>query len=120
MKPLRVCSVSGCPEVANGSGMCPPHRAKQRREADRRVGRVRGSQWTKIRRQVLQSWPWCACTGCKYCEQFAVHRVPAEEVDHKIPLREGGHPTALSNLQGLCHECHLVKTKEEHSRVWED
>jgi len=38
------------------------------------------------------------------------------EVDHIIPLSAGGHPTSRVNLQGICHECHDVKTRDEYQR----
>lgn len=45
---------------------------------------------------------------CKraYCED------PATDVDHIIPLWCGGS-NLDTNLEGLCHPCHLQKTKSE-------
>jgi HNH endonuclease len=40
-------------------------------------------------------------------------RRPSTEVDHVIPLYEGGHPTDPANLIGVCHECHRAKSTEE-------
>ncbi len=33
-------------------------------------------------------------------------------IDHKIPISLGGRPTALSNLQILCLDCHRQKDVE--------
>lgn len=55
--------------------------------------RVRGSAWARIRNQVLVRDAY-TCQGCG--------RVSADnEVDHIKPLEQGGHPTALTNLQTL-------------------
>lgn len=37
------------------------------------------------------------------------------EWDHIVPLSEGGADHE-SNLQGLCHSCHVEKTAEEQRR----
>jgi len=36
------------------------------------------------------------------------------EVDHITPLEDGGEAYALSNLQALCRECHIAKTRAEN------
>jgi 5-methylcytosine-specific restriction endonuclease McrA len=41
----------------------------------------------------------------------------AEEVDHVIPLAQGGPEFALSNLQGLCAVCHSLKSAREAKGV---
>lgn len=70
--------------------------------------RVRGSAWARIRNQVLVRDAYI-CQGCG--------RVSADnEVDHIKPLEQGGHPTALTNLQTLCKGpdgCHTKKTARE-------
>ena len=73
--------------------------------------RVRGGTWARIRNQVLVRDAY-TCQGCG--------RVSADnEVDHIMPLEQGGHPTALSNLQTLCKGpdgCHAKKTAREAGR----
>jgi 5-methylcytosine-specific restriction protein A len=39
----------------------------------------------------------------------------AEELDHIIPLSDGGDDTE-DNYQGLCKPCHKAKTKQENKR----
>lgn len=72
--------------------------------------RVRGSAWARIRNQVLVRDAY-TCQGCG--------RVSADnEVDHIKPLEQGGHPTALTNLQTLCKGpdgCHTKKTARENA-----
>jgi len=38
----------------------------------------------------------------------------AVEIDHIVPLSEGGAPLDRENLQGLCREHHREKTRAEH------
>lgn len=119
MKPARVCNVPGCPLIVeNSNGKCPKHSRLAKRAADKRTGRVRGSRWTALRKTVLLANPFCACNGCEKCTPLPTFkkpcRLPATEVDHILPLSHGGHPTARYNLQGLCHDCHEVKTRNEY------
>ena len=39
------------------------------------------------------------------------------EVDHVIPLDKGGDPWDLANLQALCRDCHIKKTRRENRRT---
>ena len=78
-------------------------------DADRR--RVyNSSRWrnieqpAKLRRDPL-------CQRCKYLGLV----VEATDVDHWIPLAQGGEPYADSNLVSLCHSCHAMKTACERS-----
>lgn len=126
MKPARICNVPTCPEIVeNSNGKCSKHHRLAKRAADKRTGRVRGSRWTQLRRTVLQNKPFCNCRDCDNSSHVTLDgktrcREPATEVDHIIPLSHGGHPTALTNLQGLCHACHEHKTRREyHGKVIE-
>jgi len=69
--------------------------------------RIRGHQWMGIRREVLLR------DGYK-CQQCGIVRMD-NEVDHTIPLEQGGS-NELHNLQTLCGGptgCHTAKTKRE-------
>jgi len=69
--------------------------------------RTRGERWTKMRALYLQQYPLC-----EHCD--AAGRITlAEEVDHILPLSQGG-TDAFENLQGLCKPCHAAKTADEH------
>jgi endogenous inhibitor of DNA gyrase (YacG/DUF329 family) len=48
---------------------------------------------------------------CTTCSKEVDHL----EQDHTIPLCEGGRHH-IDNLQWLCHDCHVAKTKEEQRR----
>ena len=39
------------------------------------------------------------------------------EVDHIAPLKAGGAPYDLDNLQALCRRCHIQKTAVENKRA---
>jgi 5-methylcytosine-specific restriction protein A len=71
--------------------------------------RIRGKGLQTIRRRVLSSRPLCV-----KCEARGIVR-PATEVDHIVPLSEGGleHDT---NRQPLCADCHAEKTAGEARR----
>lgn len=40
--------------------------------------------------------------------------VSAKEVDHIIPMEQGGELIDNSNLMSLCKRCHVIKTAEEN------
>lgn len=48
---------------------------------------------------------------CQICGCVVDHG----EVDHRVPLAEGGSDDAM-NLQWLCVECHRAKTDRENAR----
>jgi 5-methylcytosine-specific restriction protein A len=70
---------------------------------------VRGRKLTERNRGFLTLHPLCELCA-------ADDRVTAAtECDHKIALADGGVDDE-SNLQGLCHGCHVVKTTAERAR----
>lgn len=70
------------------------------REYDRRRGtaaqRGYGTDWRKLRREILRRDPVCRMQGCSR---------QSSHVDHIVPRRKGGTDDP-SNLQGLCGSCH--------------
>lgn len=107
-KPGRPCRAPGCPAVVRDGAWCPAHQQlsvtpDERPSASRRGYDVR---WRKIRRMVLREEPLCV-----ECEK-AGRVTAANEVDHIIPLRQGG-THERSNLQPLCKSCHSKKTNRE-------
>ena len=64
----------------------------------------------RLRRAVLREQPRCQLR-LKGCTTWST------EVDHIVPLFEGGDPWRWENLQGVCHECHSQKSSEERRRT---
>ena len=62
----------------------------------------RQAAWRKLRLIKLDNDPLCEKCG-----------KPAEEVDHKIPVANGGSMYDYDNLQSMCKTCHSKKTNEE-------
>lgn len=68
--------------------------------------RIRGRAWMNTRAKWLSAHPLCIM-----CEQRG-RVTAATEVDHVIPLVEGGKDDD-SNYQSLCYAHHKDKTSEE-------
>ena len=113
---LKQCSQPGCRELTNG-GRCNAHRRQDRkpfeiigRERGTTTERGYGASWRKIRDQVLAEEPCCRICAAKGMT------TASEEVDHVMPKSKGG-TDARANLQGVCNECHKLKTAREDSSV---
>lgn len=103
-----VCCWAGCNAYSHGR-YCEKHKQEydQRRwkqANERRPGNTKayGKKWRKLRGLVLHRNPLCKSCGA-----------PAKEVDHIIPLKDGG-TNQMSNLQALCKSCHSRKTGREN------
>ena len=71
------------------------------------VGRIPRKQWAKLRRLALDRDGW----RCRQCGK------PGRlEVDHIMPLSQGGAALDLDGLQTLCRDCHLAKSSVERNR----
>ena len=92
--PSRLCLTGGCPRAATHRGRCRIH-AKARVYSDKR--------WKLVRKRRLYLNPLCQECGV----------LPAEHVDHRLPVSLGGAPFALENTQALCAACHSAKSHEE-------
>ena len=64
----------------------------------------RSGRWRMLRRAVLSREG-----TCRVCS-----RRPATELDHVVPLRWGGDPFEMDNVQPVCGRCHMAKTALEH------
>lgn len=74
--------------------------------------RTRGSTWMKTRHRILtRDNGLCRCEECRASGRILI----AHEVDHVIPLHEGG-ADADHNLAAINSECHKRKSAEEASR----
>ena len=76
---------------------------------DRRSRQERGygARWDKLRKLAMGRDDWL----CQPCKREG-KATPAREVDHIIPKSQGGTDD-LSNLQGICPDCHKAKTAQE-------
>jgi 5-methylcytosine-specific restriction protein A len=59
-------------------------------------------RWKLARRRQLFEDPLCNECG-----------MMATDVDHIVPINQGGDTWASSNLQSLCHACHSAKSARE-------
>lgn len=73
------------------------------------IKKIRMSRYYRdtVRTQQLLDFPIC-----KKCEEKDILK-EAVQVDHIIPLEEGGEPYDPSNLQSLCFRCHVLKSASE-------
>ena len=112
MTPIRLCLEPRCPREATGKGRCDEHRKPIERERSRARraatnGVYKRKKWELTRRAVLARDPIC-----KVCDAAL-----STEVDHIVPLAQGGEPYRLDGLQGICSPCHWRKTGAENAGV---
>jgi 5-methylcytosine-specific restriction protein A len=100
----RPCAEPGCDQLVT-KGRCPKHARQQDVSYVRAGKRIYASaRWRGLRRQVLREQPFCQVLGC-----FTL----ATDVDHVVPIRDGGAPFRRANLQALCKKHHSEKTITE-------
>ena len=61
--------------------------------------------------QMRRAWYFANNPLCVHCKEKGIIE-PAIELDHIIPLHKGGSDDE-DNWQGLCVECHKVKTRQD-------
>ncbi len=100
------CSQRGCGSLVE-EGYCDDHKSpgpvvaeKQRQYFKNRFYDT--ESWRNKRDYYLEKNPLCNNCGDA-----------ATEVDHIVPLRQGGDKWDDGNLQSLCKPCHGKKTAEE-------
>lgn len=106
--PLSVCVEPGCPGFAAARGRCEQHASQRAAEAKARTKGVKyynTKRWKSLRRFVLRRDRYT----CQECRRFG------NEVDHIVPIVQGGEIWSEDNLQVLCKSCHSRKTAKE---VW--
>ena len=70
----------------------------------------RTPRWIETRKKKLHMNPFCE--ECQKNGTMVVGKI----VDHIVPIKQGGEPYDLDNLQTLCWSCHSRKSVEEGSR----
>lgn len=106
--PESPCREPLCPEFADIRGRCAKH-AKQYVQASKQRTKGRAiynsKRWAVLRRKVLLRDRYT----CQHCGRFG------NNVDHAVPVAQGGLEWDTDNLQALCRSCHSRKTAKE---VW--
>ena len=74
--------------------------------SSRRKG-LSSSRWERLRLEILDRDGY----RCKACGKAG-----KLEVDHVVPMWQGGEKWDPANLQTLCVGCHIAKTRGEFSR----
>ncbi|QZA52624.1 HNH endonuclease [Pseudomonas sp. 2hn] len=114
-KAKRPCRVPMCPgKTSDSHGYCSAHASLAIGWNNPRRGTAeqRGYDWTwrKLAKAVLKRDRYlCRCQDCNG------RRLPATEVDHRIPKFEGG-TNDPSNLFAINENCHKFKTAAESAR----
>lgn len=103
----RPCRHPGCGVLIRGRGTsrCEAHRSEERKREDelRPSAARRGydSEWRELRAQHLLEHPECVRCG---------EEDTRNEVDHIVPISQGGARLDPANLQTMCKTHHSVKT----------
>lgn len=88
-----------------------PSRVQSTASLGESYGQGRGGRpWRRLREQVLKR-DGHLCQSCRSKGELVL----ANEVDHIVPLAEGGTDSE-ANLQAICRSCHDAKTKAEAAR----
>jgi 5-methylcytosine-specific restriction protein A len=109
-KPLRPCNAPGCSELVP-SGRCATHRKQHQRKLDDPKTSTRerefywSTRWRKTRARFIAVYPWCVD-----CEAEG-RRTLVEEVDHIVPIADGGDRWDWNNLRSLCSTHHSRRTR---------
>lgn len=105
----RLCTGAGCTQLATKGAYCEHCKAKSRerkaeRDRERPSPQERGYDltWRRTRGRYLKAHPRCETCGKR-----------ATEVDHIIPISQGGDRLKWHNLQSQCKPCHSRKTINE-------
>ena len=104
MARLHYCLWPRCSVKLKYYGYCEEHKEKRKKnftKRDKRGSTERGydTGWQRFRKWYLKQQD----SKCEFCGE------PAEELDHIIPLEDGGKKLSTSNVQALCRECHRRK-----------
>jgi len=70
----------------------------------------RQARWGKLRTSILSAEP--LCRHCKAKGDLTA----ATEVDHIVPVKQGGEIYDTDNLQPLCGKCHARKSTKDKWR----
>lgn len=110
--PGKQCRVIGCKEraPAGNNGYCAKHKNHGwKMYQDANPDRIYADpRWRKVRILCIRK----ANGLCEMCFKRGLF-VRGKDVDHIIPISQGGAPFDIDNLQYLCEDCHDHKTAKE-------
>jgi len=90
-----------------GSSRCALHPLPTRSEAERREAQPYREQYTSPEYRRNRTRAIKRARG--HCELCGERLLARAQVDHIVPLRDGGS-SEVANLQVLCPRCHHLKT----------
>lgn len=94
----------------------PQRKWEQPRTQGKQTGRTETTKfyqspaWRKLRALKISINPFC-----ELCDKNGIVK-QAKEIDHIKPIRQGGAPLSLDNLQSLCTPCHAAKSATEKAK----
>ena len=94
------CRNRECPALVEHPGYCPACKSAIPTSSTARGYGALHRKWAAF---ILMRDPIC----------MRCHRAASEQADHIIPWQRGGAKYDPSNGQGLCAECHGIKTRED-------
>ena len=107
----RICPIHGLFDKTEQQPRCPKCKTIRDKIYDKKERNQESNkfyhsvEWKKVRTIVLNSNPFCVECG-----------KPADTVDHKIAIKNGGAKLDLENLQSMCKSCHNIKENQEGNR----
>ncbi|MER8266520.1 HNH endonuclease [Streptomyces griseus] len=122
--PPSRCTDPECRDLATNRGRCDDHQPIPWRGRDDKASRygITSGQWRKLKRLTHNRDHGC----CHMCgaetpdpEQYDETDPTTwpHDLDHIIPIFEGGSATSLDNLGLACQTCHETKSKAEALRA---
>jgi 5-methylcytosine-specific restriction endonuclease McrA len=133
---LRICSGVGClrsvPDSVRFCDDCKPItddsiKVHSLSDGERFSFLYKGARWQKVRREALRNFPTCAV--CSVALSVIVdHIVPSgvaigqAQANGHWPFDQYAGFYFVTNLQGLCRDCHYTKTLADktHTGPWPD
>jgi rubredoxin len=98
---------------------------------EREITAIRIHALTELENNFIERIKEIESKGCTWFEirnglerigisvPFERYTFPGFEVDHRVAIMNGGDQWDEANLRVLCHDCHLKKTRHDHSKAKE-
>lgn len=106
--PARACIICSRPSIP-GASRCPEHSRSgwdTWKAKNPHASSYSSPAWRSLRARVLKEEPVCRVCGVN----------PSTQVDHLLPVAEGGSFFARDNCRGICRSCHAKKSSSEGGR----